>query len=99
MLWSLVGCLFHRQSLHEKAVLDTAPVPAYSASTEMAQSSQRGTDGAGVGKSSKIGPTREPFEKQEWVESTAQSLGLESSLRPQGRPQVRFAKLKTTDEA
>lgn len=33
-----------------------------------------------------------PFGDSEWTESTAKRLGIESSLRPQGRPRVRFNK-------
>lgn len=31
-----------------------------------------------------------PFGKSSWIESTAQRLGLSSTLNPRGRPQVRF---------
>jgi len=31
-----------------------------------------------------------PFGEPWWIESTVKRLGLESTLRPRGRPQVRF---------
>ena len=33
---------------------------------------------------------RSPFGESSWIESTAQRLGLSSTLNPRSRPQVRF---------
>ena len=40
-----------------------------------------------------------PFGDPSWLESTVARLGLESTLRPRGRPQVRFPKEKNDTES
>jgi len=40
-----------------------------------------------------------PFGNEAWVESMARRLNLESTIRPRGRPQVRFPKDQENKEA
>ena len=40
-----------------------------------------------------------PFGEASWVESSVKRLGLESTLRPRGRPQVRFSAQSLNNES
>jgi putative transposase len=40
-----------------------------------------------------------PFGDESWLESTVNRLGLQSTLRPRGRPQVRFPEDKNNNES
>jgi putative transposase len=40
-----------------------------------------------------------PFGSQDWMESTVERLGLETTLRPRGRPRVRNIKESRNNES
>ncbi|OHB76353.1 MAG: hypothetical protein A2W31_02320 [Planctomycetes bacterium RBG_16_64_10] len=50
----------------------------------------------GVRKSAQRG---RPFGNRDWIEASAKRLGLESTLRPRGRPQVRFLDQQQNNES
>jgi len=71
----------------EPRLLSPWPIPRLPRWLERVNEPLTDRELAAIRKSAKRGS---PFGEPSWIESTVKRLGLESTLRPRGRPQVRF---------
>ena len=85
-LW---GSLWHWLQKPEPGtgLLSPWPIPRLPRWVERVNEPLTATELAAIRTSAKRGS---PFGEASWVESSVKRLGLESTLRPRGRPQVRF---------
>ena len=90
------GSLWRWQTEPTPALLSTWPIPRLPNWVQRVNEPLTQKELDAVRQSTRRGS---PFGEAPWIESMAKQLGLESTLRPRGRPQVRFVDKSQNNES